>query len=206
MHETIEIPGKYRSIVTKLSYLILDQIKSYQHKQSSYKVIYFKEIINKDIPLHFYLGLQIMNATKLYVTGDTYNPTESISTQIPYIEISIQTNQDKTQLSKISLKLSNTVRHELEHITQSGLNTLPGKYLPDDQFLRETANEKEYLLLKKEIPATIRGIYSEAQKSKKPFEIVLRDYLNSTYLLERDIEEIVSIYLDKAKELNLWKK
>ena len=27
MHETIEIPGKYRSIVTKLSHLILDQIK-----------------------------------------------------------------------------------------------------------------------------------------------------------------------------------
>jgi hypothetical protein len=206
MHETIEIPGKYRSIVTKLSHLILDQIKLYEHKQSSYKVIYFKEIINKDIPLHFYLGLQIMHSTKLYVTGDTYNPTESISTQIPYIEISIQTNQDKIQLSEISLKLSNTIRHEIEHITQSGLNTLPGKYLPDDQLLRENANEKEYLLLKKEIPATIRGIYSEAQKSKKPFDIVLRDYLNSTYLLERDIEEIVSIYLDKAKELNLWKK
>ena len=206
MHETIEISGKYRNLVTQMSRLILEQIKVSKHKRLSYEVIMFKEIVNKDIPLHFYLGLQTLYSTNLYVTGDAYNPTESVSDQIPYIEVSIGTTGEKKHLSRIAVRLSNTLRHEIEHITQSGLNTLPGKYLPDDQKLRETVSEKEYLLLDKEIPAAVRGIHSESLKSKKSFIHVLYDYLDRTYLLKKDIDEVASIYLDKAKELNLWKK
>ncbi len=206
MHETIEISGKYRNLVTQMSRLILEQIKVSKHKRLSYEVIMFKEIVNKDIPLHFYLGLQTLYSTNLYVTGDAYNPTEPVSDQIPYIEVSIGTTGEKKHLSRIAVRLSNTLRHEIEHITQSGLNTLPGKYLPDDQKLRETVSEKEYLLLDKEIPAAVRGIHSESLKSKKSFIHVLYDYLDRTYLLKKDIDEVASIYLDKAKELNLWKK
>ena len=206
MHETIKISGKYRNLVTQMSRLILEQIKVSKHKRLSYEVIMFKEIVNKDIPLHFYLGLQTLYSTNLYVTGDAYNPTESVSDQIPYIEVSIGTTGEKKHLSRIAVRLSNTLRHEIEHITQSGLNTLPGKYLPDDQKLRETVSEKEYLLLDKEIPAAVRGIHSESLKSKKSFIHVLYDYLDRTYLLKKDIDEVASIYLDKAKELNLWKK
>jgi len=206
MHETIEISGKYRNLVTQMSRLILEQIKVSKHKRLSYEVIMFKEIVNKDIPLHLYLGLQTKYSTNLYVTGDAYNPTESVSDQIPYIEVSIGTTGEKKHLSRIAVRLSNTLRHEIEHITQSGLNTLPGKYLPDDQKLRETVSEKEYLLLDKEIPAAVRGIHSESLKSKKSFIHVLYNYLDRTYLLKKDIDEVASIYLDKAKELNLWKK
>ncbi len=206
MHETIEISGKYRNLVTQMSRLILEQIKVSKHKRLSYEVIMFKEIVNKDIPLHFYLGLQTLYSTNLYVTGDAYNPTEPVSDQIPYIEVSIGTTGEKKHLSRIAVRLSNTLRHEIEHITQSGLNTLPGKYLPDDQKLRETVSEKEYLLLDKEIPAAVRGIHSESLKSKKSFIHVLYNYLDRTYLLKKDIDEVASIYLDKAKELNLWKK
>jgi len=91
MHETIEISGKYRNLVTQMSRLILEQIKVSKHKRLSYEVIMFKEIVNKDIPLHFYLGLQTKYSTNLYVTGDAYNPTEPVSDQIPYIEVSIGT-------------------------------------------------------------------------------------------------------------------
>lgn len=206
MHETIEISGKYRNLVTQISCLILRQIKVSKHKRLSYDVVLFKEIINRNIPLQFYLGLQTKYSNNLYITGDSYNPTEPTSTQIPYIEISIETNASKNHLSRIGLRLANTIRHEIEHITQSGFNTLPGKYLPDDQELRELVNEKEYLLLDKEIPAAVRGIHSESLKSKKSFINVLYDYLDRTYLLKKDIEEVASVYLNKAKELNLWKK
>ena len=53
MHETIEISGKYRNLVTQLTRLLLAHIKVSKHKRLSYEVIAFKEIINKDIPLHF---------------------------------------------------------------------------------------------------------------------------------------------------------
>jgi len=169
MHETIEISGKYRNLVTQLSRLLLADIKVSKHKRLSYEVISFKEIINKDIPLHFYLGLQTKYTNNLYVTGDAYNPTEPLSNQIPYIEISIGTNGNIQHLNYISLRLANTLRHEIEHITQSGLNTLPGKYLPDDQLLRETATTSEYHLLDKEIPAMLHGLHTQAKKERKSF-------------------------------------
>jgi hypothetical protein len=203
MHETIEISGKYRNLVTQLTRLLLAHIKVSKHKRLSYEVISFKEIINKDIPLHFYLGLQTKYTNNLYVTGDAYNPTEPFSNQIPYIEISIGTNGNLQHLNYISLHVSNALRHEIEHITQSGLNTLPGKYLPDDQLLRETATTQEYHLLKKEIPAMLHGLHTQAKKERKPFLDKLHEYLDGTYLLESDIDSIRSIWINKAKELNL---
>lgn len=205
MHETIEISGKYRNLVTQMSRLILNQIKVSKHKRLSYEVIMFKEIINRDIPLHFYLGLQTLYTNNLYVTGDAYNPTEPISDQIPYIEVSIGTNGNKKHLSRIALRLSNTLRHEIEHITQSGLNTLPGKYLPDDQLLRETATTTQYHLLDKEIPAMLHGLHTQAKKERKSFLDKMHEYLDETYLLESDMESIRSIWINKAKELNLVK-
>ncbi len=169
-------------------------------------VIMFKEIVNKDIPLHFYLGLQTLYTKNLYVTGDAYNPTEPVSNQIPYIEVSIGTTGEKKHLSRIALRLANTLRHEIEHITQSGLNTLPGKYLPDDQLLRETATTTQYHLLDKEIPAMLHGLYAQAKKERVPFLDKMYEYLDKIYLLESDMESIKSIWITKAKQLNLFKE
>lgn len=203
IHKIIEISGRYRNLVTQLSRLILNQIKVSKHKRLSYEVIMFKEIINKNIPLHFYIGLRTVYSNNLHVTGDAYNTTEKESKQIPYIEVSIGTNGKKTQLNDIALKLSNTLRHEIEHITQSGLNTLPGKYLPDDQLLRDSATPSAYLLLDKEIPAMLHGLYTQAKKERKPFLEKMHEYLDETYLLESDRELVKSIWISKAKELNL---
>ena len=35
---------------------------------------------------------------------------------------------------------------------------------------------------------------------------MLHEYLSETYLLESELVDVESAYLDKAKELNLWKK
>ena len=51
------------------------------------------------MPLHFYFGLQTKHG-ELYVNGDAYNPTEASSKQIPYIELTIQTqNKKESRLS-----------------------------------------------------------------------------------------------------------
>ena len=200
----IHIPGKYRTIVTKLSNLILDTLIEVPTISTEYNNILFIEVRNSNIPLHFYFGLQTRYG-ETYVTGDAYNPTEPTSKQIPYIEITIQTDNRKQDRSLIAMKLRNSIRHELEHLTQSGLNTLPGKYLPDDQQLREQATRKDYLLLKKEVPAMLKGLHFQATKERIPFQQILNNYLNDTYLLKREIEEVKSIWIQKAKELNLWK-
>jgi len=203
-HSKLYIPGKYRTIVTKLSNLILDALIEVPTISTEYKNILFIEIINSSIPIHFYFGLQTRYG-ETYVTGDAYNPTESTSKQIPYIEITIQTDNRKQDRSLIAMKLRNSIRHELEHLTQSGLNTLPGKYLPDDQKARSLASRKDYLLLEKEVPAMLKGLHFQATKERIPFEQILTDYLNDTYLLKREIKEVKLIWIQKAKELNLWK-
>ena len=203
-HEVINIKGKYRTIVTQLSNLVLDTLIEIPTISSEYKNILFVEVLNLDVPLHFYFGLQTKYG-ELYVNGDAYNPTEPSSKQIPYIEITIQTDNKKESRSLIAMKLRNSIRHEIEHLTQSGLNTLPGKYLPDDQHLRDGATRKDYLLLEKEIPAMLKGLHFQATKEKKSFNDIINEYLNDTYLLKREIDEVKSIWISKAKELNIWK-
>jgi len=203
MHETIKISGKYRNLVTKLSKLFLDNIISQSTFSKQYDVILFKEIINEDIPLHFYVGLQTKYSKELYVTGDAYNPTEEFSDQIPYIEISIATNNNKEHRSEIAMKLRNALRHEIEHLTQSGLNTLPGKYLPDDQLKRALSNSKEYLLLEKEVPAMLKGLHFRAAKERRLFLDVIEEYFQSSFLDESEINEVKSKWQRVAKKLNL---
>ena len=204
-HEVINIKGKYRTIVTQLSNLVLDTLIEIPTITSEYKNILFVEVLNLDVPLHFYFGLQTKYG-ELYVNGDAYNPTEASSKQIPYIELTIQTQNKKESRSLIAMKIRNSIRHEIEHLTQSGLNTLPGKYLPDDQTQRTQATQKDYLLLDKEIPAMLKGLYFQATKQRVPFNQLLDEYLNETYLLEREIDQVKTIWINKAKELNLWKK
>ncbi len=204
-HEVINIKGKYRTIVTQLSNLVLDTLIEIPTITSEYKNILFVEVLNLDVPLHFYFGLQTKHG-ELYVNGDAYNPTEASSKQIPYIELTIQTQNKKESRSLIAMKIRNSIRHEIEHLTQSGLNTLPGKYLPDDQTQRTQATRKDYLLLDKEIPAMLKGLYFQATKQRVPFNQLLDEYLDETYLLEREIDQVKTIWINKAKELNLWKK
>ena len=204
-HEVINIKGKYRTIVTQLSNLVLDTLIEIPTITSEYKNILFTEVLNLDVPLHFYFGLQTKHG-ELYVNGDAYNPTEASSKQIPYIELTIQTQNKKESRSLIAMKIRNSIRHEIEHLTQSGLNTLPGKYLPDDQTQRTQATRKDYLLLDKEIPAMLKGLYFQATKQRVPFNQLLDEYLDETYLLKREIDQVKTIWINKAKELNLWKK
>ena len=204
-HKVINIKGKYRTIVTQLSNLVLDTLIEIPTITSEYKNILFTEVLNLDVPLHFYFGLQTKHG-ELYVNGDAYNPTEASSKQIPYIELTIQTQNKKESRSLIAMKIRNSIRHEIEHLTQSGLNTLPGKYLPDDQKQRTQATQKDYLLLDKEIPAMLKGLYFQATKQRVPFNQLLDEYLDETYLLEREIDQVKTIWINKAKELNLWKK
>ena len=203
-HKVINIKGKYRTIVTQLSNLVLDTLIEIPTITSEYKNILFVEVLNLDVPLHFYFGLQTKYG-ELYVNGDAYNPTEASSKQIPYIELTIQTQNKKECRSLIAMKIRNSIRHEIEHLTQSGLNTLPGKYLPDDQTQRTQATQKDYLLLDKEIPAMLKGLYFQATKQRVPFNQLLDEYLDETYLLEREIDQVKTIWINKAKELNLWK-
>ena len=117
MTEILYITGRYRNVVTTLSGILLEHIIVEKHKRLDYETVYFKHVINTELPLQFYIGLQTKYSNDIHVTGDAYNPTEEFSEQIPYVEISVATNGNKKYRSEIAMRLRNSLRHEIEHLT-----------------------------------------------------------------------------------------
>ena len=115
--------------------------------------------------------------------------------------------------STISMDLKDTVRHEIEHLTQAGYNVIPSKELPDDKRLRYYINDlgilpaSNYYLLDKEIPAMLQGLHYKAKKMKRPFKEVAEAYLdifvnNGTIDAEAKVD-ILNRWKPEAKKLNL---
>ena len=150
--------------------------------------IYFEEVENTDIPVEFYLELKVQwidGLDDLHVGGDAYNNTKRNSDELPLIEIRFKLDPAEYPklLSEVAMDLRDTLRHEIEHVTQSGWNTIDSKFIPSDQALRKKIETgvlppARYFTLPKETPAMIQGLYFKAKKSKQPFSQVVNDYLD----------------------------
>lgn len=181
--------------------------------------IYFHEVENEQIPLEFKIALRIQWVEELddyRKGGDAYNDQTddpADATSDPYIEIRFEIDPEDVPniYSKVAMDLRDTIRHELEHITQTGWNLLPGKYLPNDQKRRKKIETgelpaREYFLLPMEIPAMIQGMYFQAKKSKQPFSSIVNNYLD---LFIKMKDENGNPYLtseDKEVIINTWRK
>lgn len=123
--------------------------------------------------------------------------------------------------STVSMDLKDVVRHELEHLTQSGDNVVgivtdpqnpelnrPGKQMEDDQFIRKMIDsdvlpKAEYFKLEKEVDAMLQGLYFKAKKSKRPFKDVIDDYLATQHISQEEKEVILNLWRSRNKALNL---
>ena len=151
--------------------------------------VYTEEIENSEIPLEFYLTLKLQwidGYDKMYVTGNAYNDKGIDSDAPPLVEVLLilDPSMYPNVLSDIVMELSDTIRHEIEHLTQSGWNTKPSKYIPSDYKRRnqiETGKLRSYhyYLLPKEIPAMIHGLYNKAKKTRTPFADVVNNHLQT---------------------------
>lgn len=176
---------------------------------SEFEHIYFEEVENQTIPLDFYLQLKVMWVEGLddfRVGGDAYNPTARQSDDMPLIEIRFEMDPADypTILSQAAMELRDILRHEIEHTTQSGWNTISSKYLPSDQSRRQKIQTgelptAEYFLLKKEIPAMLHGMYLKAKKKRVPFQDEVNQYL------DRWVANGTINNADKERILKTWR-
>jgi hypothetical protein len=148
--------------------------------------------------------------------GDEITPSIVLKFRIPQ-------NPD---WQKVSFDIKDVVRHELEHLTQDGLNlkgnvdiddpraqndpklTRPGKYMQDDQFIRDMIDmdllpKADYFRLEKEIDAMLQGLYFKAKKSRTPFKDVVNDYFEKVGLEGEDKQDILDLWTKRLKALNL---
>jgi hypothetical protein len=125
---------------------------------------------------------------------------------------------------EIAMNLKDVIRHEIEHITQSGrakagkytrdLKTgklkWQGKDFADDQLIRNMINmeflpKAEYFKLEKEVDANLQGMYLRAKKERRPFRDVIDDYLDAQKITPEEKEEILDLWRTRLPALNLPK-
>ena len=126
----------------------------------------------------------------------------------PYVEIVVTLPEDYTNWSELSMHLKDLIRHEIEHLKQGGINVRRGGEMEDDALIRSLINignipEKEYYKLPKEVDAMIQGLYLQAQKSKRPFMEVAKEYLESQGVSLKDQEEILSLWTKRLPALGI---
>jgi len=184
---------------------------------SAQRHIYFEEVENHEIPVEFYLQLKVQwieGFNDFRAGGDAYNNTKRYSEEMPLIEIRFQIDASEYPkiLSEVAMQLRDTLRHEIEHVTQSGWNTIDSKYIPSDQALRTKIESGKlpparYFTLPKETPAMLQGMYFKAKKIKQPFKQVVNDYLdiwvsNGT-ITDQDKESILTTWRKYLPKLGI---
>lgn len=192
---------------------------------NDYYDVYFEEVENETIPLDFYLALRIQWVEGLddyRRGGDVYNDQkqDSSESKVPYMEIRFEL--DPTDVPKIyssiAMDMRDTLRHEIEHLTQAGWNVKSSKYIPSDQALRRKIESGKlpparYFTLPQEIPAMIQGMYLQAKKSRQPFSKIVNDYLDrfiaikdengNSYITPEDKEQILATWRKHVPKLGL---
>ena len=128
----------------------------------------------------------------------------------PYMEVKFQVDpRNLPQMwETIYFDLTDVVRHELEHLTQQGINVIPSKEMGDDEIMRNLINMKlapkaEYFKLEKEVDAMLQGMYLKAKKIRTPFKDVINDYFNKVKLSKKDRQDILDLWSTRLKALNL---
>ena len=185
---TQEKPKKYKGYEVRKDPM---PTLSLQHMfQSEKKAIYVGEF-NDSIS-----GVDVEVELKFAVTEDGVRPGEffidgsaEADSDYPSIEVNIGIHpQDEkgSIFSKIQPVLRDLVRHEIEHLTHGKDSAVlkVSKLLRGDEAMRVKIRSNpelyyKYFLLPKEVDANIHGLYSKAKTTKKPYQEVVDDYLDS---------------------------
>lgn len=237
--KTLITEGRYDALVTSLSRTLLSVVKDSfaatkdpngkfagkkiyftdvdtapQITSDEIDEIYFEEVSNETIPLEFYLSLKvqwIVGLNNFKYGGDAYNSTKRDSDEPPLIEVRFEIDPAEYPkvLSEIAMQLRDVLRHEIEHVTQSGWNTINGKYIASDMTLRKKIESGQvppfrYFMLPKEIPAMLHGLYLKAKKTRTPFReevtTFLQSFVNTGAITEAEMQKVLAtwkLYLPK---------
>jgi hypothetical protein len=159
----------------------------------------------EDNGIYFSLELQIIRKVISFPQGFVLDAGAYTTKGNNLIEIIINIDPSKEPevYSVLNAKLHDAFRHEIEHLTQSGKNKVPGKPTATraktrDKINIDNKNIYKYFILRDEIPAMAQGMYKQAKKQKRPLDDVFNEYLQ--YFLD---ENIINDS-EKAKILASW--
>ena len=217
LQEAIVNEGKYDSLVTKLAGFTLNAWKDDLKEKAKKGFIRIEVGPGKDFD---YPHLDFdYKATANF--GGIYSDKSFARPLVPEVVINMTLDVDELprMWEQISMDLRNTIRHEIEHLMQSGPNVKKGKEKERDyeereeiktgkkkwwKIWRKTLGTPDYYKLEKEVDANLQGLYLKAKKQRTPLKDVIDNYVKYTLNLPADEqEEVKRIWAERAPVLNI---
>ena len=211
--------GKYDSLVTKLAGYTLNAWKGdFEDGQSKG---YFELEVGPgkefDYPHLMFKYIAKASFVDFFKSGGVARP----KMKMPEVELKYYIPSDELprMWEQISGNIRNVIRHEIEHLMQSGPNTKPGKEMEDDsserdelrtgkkpwwKIWRKKLGTPDYYKLEKEIDANLQGLYLKAKKTRQPLDKVIDIYLQYDLNLPiEDRKDIKALWKERAPKLNI---
>ena len=140
--------------------------------------------------------------------ANAYIPKASDQYDDPELELVLYISPDAEPVSYeiLSHKLVEYVRHEIEHLLQTGVNRREGHIIKTPRKVRDRAETSyKYFLLADEIPAMVAGMHTAAVKKKIPidqeFELYLSPFLRSGLITEPEYNKVIRTWIKFAKQV-----
>lgn len=213
-YKTLITEGRYDSITRKIVKDIISILKSeltiLDDNETSVlnlpsdinDTIFYAQkdlFFNVDLELTLYPKLDRNFVIKSFLLDPTDNGEETILIQIFLKNEFIL----RDNLNLIYYKLTEDVRHEIEHITQVGIYRISDR----PNLVNNTAKVNSYFNHHMdiiEIPALAHGFYLRAKKERKPFSLVVKRELNQEvddgHLTKRESDIIYRQILKYSKK------
>jgi len=217
--------GRYDSFVRQITRDIFYHIKETEGELDTPTTFYLPEddFYYHESGVEFELVLIVMrvygpiknNDKEVSFIVDTYIDTEDSLV----IQIIIDENYDKKVYEELFYKISEDIRHEIEHYVQEidkkeqefGYSEKERRYKQREQpLIPNTAEYKttfDHHRDPSEVEALVHGFSRRAKLEKKPLDVIMRQDLDleidSGNLTEKEADILFSIWKNKAKGLNL---
>lgn len=209
----------YDGLASKLTRSVFNKwVKSY--KGGTDTINYGDQIEERGLEFDIEATIHIDNKFKgfevLDSTGaDGRDEDDDGDFQTPYIVIDFGLNPEwiPGEWSTVYFHLADVIRHEMEHITQDGIDTgnyRSGKPNEDDSELRSYIKmgllpKSQYLMLPKEVDANLQGLRYEAKKRKESMSDAVKRYLDTQeqggVINGTEREDVLDLWRRRAKKI-----
>ena len=221
--------GRYDRISNEISSNIFNYWK--KDFEAGKEASRYFDNVNNELDIDIDANITFLpNSEKLTIDGGADEAVEN--GESAYLEVRFEVDPEMLPefWEEISMNLKDVIRHEIEHITQSGYSAAggykkvykkvdgkweetdeyewQGKDFKDDQFLRDMIDmellpKAQYFKLAKEIDANLQGMYFRAKKEKRLFGDIINNYLDALDITAKEKEEILDLWRNRNKVLNL---
>ena len=198
--------GRYDSISRQLASIALNSWKSDFKDGASYG--YFTgEITPEEYPTDLTFTFKALGR---FVDGNYTHNGYSRSDGEVGVKYEIPKDAIPQIWEEVYMDLISTIRHEIEHQTQSGKNVKPGKGMASDQELRKLISKGgsdlvAYVTLPKEIESNVQGLYLKAKKWRRPYDEIADEYIKDFLKITNpaDVNYVKAKWQEVAKKRNL---